>query len=526
MVVGNRGFRVAFAGVGHAPPKTCNDQMQVVKGENSMGLLFKGGTVVTATEELPVDVLVEGEKITTVASEVPAAGHEVVECDGMLLLPGGVDVHTHLDLPLVGTHSNDDFDSGHRAAAFGGTTTHIDFAIQPVGGTMAEGLKIWQKKAELAQIDYGFHMTITDPRPQVIDAIPTMLDEGITSIKILMAYKNIFQVDDTGLYRTMRVCATNGMLVMVHAENGDVEALIREELVNEGKLAPVYHAASRPPEIEAEATNRAVMMAGLTGCALYVVHMTNAGSVEALRRGRQAGYPVMGETCPQYLTLTVDDHLAQPDFHGAKYVCSPPIRTQADHEALWLALRDGALQAFATDHCDFWWEGGIGPWQAWGDAHPEGDWAAYEAQDPSYRRPGKEMGRDDFSKMPNGLPGIEDRLYVLWQLGVNTGRISRSRFVELCCTNPAKIYGLYPRKGTIAPGADADLLVWDPAHEHTLSAATHHMKTDYNCYEGLQVTGKPVRVYQRGKLLVDGEAWHGKIGGGHYLPREPYAPIL
>ena len=484
-----------------------------------MGTLFKHGVIVTAGDMYAADLLVEDEQIVQIGLDLPVSDHEVVDCAGKYLMPGGIDVHTHLHLPLAQTSSNSDFDSGHRAAAFGGTTTHIDFAIQPRGGTLAEGFAIWQQKARPAQIDYGFHMTITDPRDDVLADIPTLLDMGINTIKVLMAYKNSFQIDDTGLFRIMRMAAQHGMLVMVHAENGDVEAILREELLASGLTQPLWHPSSRPAEIEAEATNRAVMMSRLTGCPLYVVHMTCEGAVAAVRQGRAAGVPVMGETCPQYLALTASEHLGLPGFEAAKYVASPPLREQRDQQALWSALRDGTLQVVGTDHCDFWFEGGVGPWEAWAAAHDNHHWAKYERQDPSYRRPGKELGRDDFSKIPNGLPGIEDRMLVTWQLGVNGGEITPTRFVETHCTNPARIFGLYPRKGTLAVGSDADILVWDPAAQHVISARTHHMLTDYNAYEGLRVEGKPVQVYLRGRKLVDGDEWLGENGYGQYLAR-------
>lgn len=484
-----------------------------------MGKLFKDGTLVTASEMTPADVLVEGERVHTIGADIDPTGHEVIDCAGKYILPGGVDVHTHLYLPLAETCSNSDFDTGHRAAAFGGTTTHIDFAVQPLGGTLAEGVRIWQEKAAPAGIDYGFHMTLTDPRPEVLKEIPSMLDYGINSMKILMAYKGSFQVDDSGLFQTMRIAARHGMIVMVHAENGDVEYHLRAELLRAGLRTPNWHAASRPAALEAEATNRAIMMAGITGCPTYIVHMTCAGAVDALRRARADGVRVMGETCPQYVTLTAAEHLGKPDFEAAKYVCSPPIRAQDDHDALWHALRDGTLATVATDHCDFWFEGGRGPWREWAAEYGQSEWPAYERQNPTYRRPGKELGRDDFTRIPNGLPGIEDRLPVMWELGVNGFHISPMRFVELHCTNPARIFGLYPRKGTIIPGGDADLAIWNSETVRTISAKKHHMHTDYNVYEGLEVRGWPERVYLRGRLIVDGERWLGENGFGQHIPR-------
>lgn len=491
-----------------------------------MGTLFKNGTIITASDKIQADVLVEGEKVTLIGVNIDSKGHEVVNCKGKYLIPGGIDVHTHLDLAFGGTYSNDDFDTGHKAAAFGGTTSHIDFVIQPKGGSLHDGLRIWRKKAELAQVDYGFHLGITDLRDEVMEEIPSLVDEGITSLKLFMAYKNVFQIDDKTLYRAMQQAAKHGMIVMVHAENGDVEEQLRLQLLAEGKTDPIWHYYSRPPEIEGEATNRAVVMAGMTGCSLYVVHMTCDPAIEAMRRGRALGYPVMGETCVQYFHVTRDKYLGAPGFEGAKYVCSPPIRNPRDQAILWQAVKDGTLQAVSTDHCDFWYEGSVGPWQEWSKVHNGGDWAAFEAQDPTYRRPGKELGKGDFSKIPNGLPGIEDRMMVMWHLGVNGGKISPSRFVELNCTNPAKIFGMYPRKGTISVGGDADIVVWDPKKSHTISAKTHHMRVDYNLYEGMKVKGVPTQVYLRGKKIVDGDSWYGSNGGGQFIHRSPHAPVL
>jgi len=491
-----------------------------------MGTLFKNGTVVTSSDEFVADVLVEGEVISVIGRDLPSAGHEVVDCTGKYLLPGGIDVHTHLDLPFGGTISNDDFETGHIAAAFGGTTTHIDFVIQPIGGSLMDGLNTWRQKAQKACIDYGFHMAVTDLRDDVMQEIPSMVNEGITSLKVFMAYKNVFMVDDNTLFRAMQQAQRHGMIVMVHAENGDVESLLTPQLLAEGKTDPKYHASSRPPEIEGEATNRAVVMAGLTGCPLYVVHMTCEPAIQALARGRALGYPVMGETCTQYLFLTVDEHLAAPGFEGSKFVCSPPIRSTHDQGVLWKALRDGTLQAVSTDHCDFWYDGGKGPWQEWLDQKGNVGWDDYEAQDPSYRRPGKELGKGNFAKIPNGMPGLEDRMMVGWHHGVNSGRFSPSRFVELHCTNPAKIFGMYPRKGALVVGADADILVWDPNKTHTISAKTHHMRVDYNVYEGMQVQGVPVQVYLRGKKVIDGDQWTGDKGKGQFIARSPHAPVL
>lgn len=468
-----------------------------------MTTLIKNGTVVTAADTVKADVLIEEGQVTLIGQNLPADGHEVIDAEGLLLLPGGIDVHTHLDLPFGGTVATDDFFTGHKAAAFGGTTSHIDFAIQPMGGTLRQGIGEWHHKAEgKACIDYGFHVAITDLRDDVMDEIPKVIDEGITSLKLFMAYKGLFQIDDTTLFRAMMKAAENGMLIMVHAENGDVIADMMAKLLAEGKTEPHYHAVAHPALAEAEATGRAVALAGIAGAPLYVVHMTCEEAVEQLALGRDKGLPVMGETCTQYMFVFEDD-LARPNYEGAKYVCSPPVRKPKDADVLWKALANNTLQAVSTDHCPFWFEGGI-----------------------KGRIAGKELGKESFDKIPNGMPGIEDRLPIMWHFGVNGGRYSANRFVEITSTNPAKIFGLYPRKGTITVGSDADILLWDPNKEHTISAETHHMNTDYNVYEGTIVKGWPVRTLLRGQSIVVGEQWHGQEGQGAFLRRNPNAEVL
>lgn len=468
-----------------------------------MRKLIKNGTIVTAWGEQEADVLIEGEKISEIGPGLDAGDAEVVDATGMLLMPGGIDPHTHLDLPFFGTFCSDDFYTGHKAAAFGGTTSHVDFVIQPVGGTLHEGLEEWKEKAAgKICIDYGFHMAVTDLRDDVMEEIPSMLDEGITSLKLFLAYKDVFQVDDETFFNALLTAQKHGMLIMVHAENGDVIDTLQKQIVAEGKTEPKYHAEAHPALAEGEATGRAVALAGIADAPLYVVHMTCRESLEQLELGRRRGLKVMGETCTQYLFLTVDD-LAKPGFEGAKYVCSPPVREAEDQAALWESLSSGLLQVVSTDHAPFFYEGGV-----------------------NGRPAGKELGRDSFTKIPNGMPGIEDRLMVMWDHGVNKGRFSRSRFVELMSTNPAKIFGMYPQKGEIAVGSDADILIWDPNKTHTISASTHHMNTDYNVYEGMTVKGMPVKVYLRGKLIVDGDQWLQEQGEGRYIRRKPYAEIL
>jgi dihydropyrimidinase len=469
-----------------------------------MTTLIKNGTVVTASDTVKADIVIDGEKVALIGQNLPADGHdEVIEAEGLLLLPGGIDVHTHLDMPFGGTISSDDFFTGHRAAAFGGTTTHIDFSLQPIGGTLRQGIGEWHHKAEgKAAIDYGFHVAITDLRDDVMKEIPRVIDEGITSLKLFMAYKGVLQVDDTTLFRAMIKAAEHGLLIMVHAENGDVIADLTARLLAEGKTEPKYHATAHPALAEGEATGRAVALAGITGAHLYVVHVTCQEAVEQIALGRDKGLAVMGETCTQYMFVFEDD-LARPDFEGAKYVCSPPVRRPKDAQVLWKSLANNTLQAVSTDHCPFWFEGTV-----------------------KGRRAGKELGKPSFDKIPNGMPGIEDRMPVIWHHGVNGGRFSPNRFVEITATNPAKIFGLYPRKGTIAVGVDADIVLWDPGKEHTISAKSHHMNTDYNVYEGMTVKGWPVRTLLRGKSIVVGEVWHGREGTGMFLRRSPSDQVL
>jgi dihydropyrimidinase len=468
-----------------------------------MGTIIKNGTVITASDTVLADLLIEGEQVALIGQQLPPQGHQVIDATGKLLLPGGIDVHTHLELPFGGTLSSDDYFTGQRAAAFGATTTHIDFVIQQKGGSLKQAVEMWhQKAAGKTVIDYGFHIAITDLRDEVMAEIPSLVDEGISSIKLFLAYKGALQVDDTTLFRSMVKAAEAGILSMVHAENGDVIAELVASALAKGNTAPIYHAKTRPAIVEGEATNRAVALAGVAGAPLYVVHMTCRQALAALAQGRQQGFPVMGETCTQYLFI-FEEELGKPGFEGAKFVCSPPMRTPADAAAIWQALANHTLQVVSTDHCPFWYEGGV-----------------------NGRLPGKEMGRNSFAAIPNGVPGIENRMGVMWQHGVNGGRISANRFVELMSTNPAKIFGLYPRKGTIAVGADADVVIWDPQKQYTIRAATQQMNTDYSLYEGMQLTGYPDKVLLRGKVIVDGNEWKGQRGAGQYLPRQAHAPLL
>ncbi|HEV7129400.1 MAG TPA: dihydropyrimidinase [Ktedonobacterales bacterium] len=459
-----------------------------------MRTLIHGGTIVTASDTYQADVLIEDEKILAVGHGL--SGDTRIDARDHYVIPGGIDVHTHLDMPFGGTVASDDFFTGHRAAAFGGTTMHIDFAIQPKGATLRETLDMWQAKAKgKAAVDYGFHLAITDLPDRVMAEIAKAPEWGVTSLKLFMAYKGALMVDDATLFRAMQQAAKHGLLIMVHAENGDAIDILVAEALAAGHTDPKYHALTRPYELEAEATYRAIRLAEVAGAPLYVVHVTNAGSVEAIRLARARGKTIYGETCFQYFFFTKDD-LARPGFEGAKWVCSPPFREQSDQEDLWRAVRADELQIISTDHCDFWYEGGK-------DGKPAG----------------KELGKGDFSKIPNGVPGIEDRMMVLYTHGVRGGRFSLNRWVELCCTNPAKLFGVYPRKGVIAAGSDADLVVWDPEAKHTISAKTHHMRTDYNLYEGMEITGMPSVVLSRGRILVQDGQWKGEQGAGQFIKR-------
>jgi len=458
-----------------------------------MRTVIAGGTVVSASDTFLADVLIEGEKIISIGQQL--SGDTTIDATGKYVIPGGIDVHTHLDMPFGGTVASDDFFTGHRAAAFGGTTTHVDFAIQPKGASLRETLDLWHAKANgKAAIDYGFHLAITDLPDAVMQEIASVPEGGVTSLKLFMAYKGALMVDDATLFRAMEQAAQHGLLIMVHAENGDAIDILVRQALEAGHTEPKYHALTRPPELEAEATNRAIRLAEVTGAPLYVVHVTNAGAVEAIRLARGRGRaPIYGETCVQYFFFTKDD-LARPGFEGAKWVCSPPYREKSDQEDLWRAVSVNELQVISTDHCDFWYEGGK-------DGKPAG----------------KELGIGDFSKIPNGCPGIEDRMMVLYTQGVRAGRFSLNRWVELCCTNPAKLFGMYPQKGVLAPGSDADIVVWDPAAAHTISAKTQHQRTDYNLYEGMQMTGMPAVVLSRGRGLVQGDLWQG---AGRFIARQ------
>ena len=458
-----------------------------------MDLLIKGGTIVTASDQYIGDIGVEGGQISRIGRALPADGAQVVDAAGLYVLPGAIDAHTHLDMPFGGTVTSDDFETGQIAAACGGTTTHVDYCLQSVGGTLHDALRDWHAKAAgKAVIDYGFHLAVTDLNEAVMAELPDVVAQGVSSIKCFMAYKGVFQIDDATLFQLLEQARALGALVNVHAENGDVVDLLIRRLVAEGMLAPRYHAASRPPEVEAEATHRAVALAELARAPLNVVHMTCEASVRHVAEARARGAThIHGETCPQYLLLDVEQY-DEPDFQGARYVMSPPLRARREQEFLWRALAGGTLQTLMTDHCSF------------------------------RMADQKALGRDNFAKIPNGAPGIETRVPLMFSEGVGKGRISLQTLVATMCTNPARMYGMYPRKGCLAIGSDADIVLLDPKKRVTLSAATLHQRTDYCPYEGFEVVGYPVLTISRGEVIARDGSFVGENARGRYIRRGPY----
>ena len=455
-----------------------------------MNTLIRNGTVVTARETRAADVRIEGGRITEVGPSLPAnpADH-AIDASGMYVMPGGIDAHTHLDMPLGDIVSTDDFETGTRAAAFGGTTCIVDFAIQARGTRMRDALDTWWKKAEgRATIDYGLHMIVTDLGGEGLEDMDDMVGEGVASFKLFMAYPNSLMVDDATIFKALSRTAKNGALICMHAENGGVIDVLIARALAEGKTAPIYHALTRPALAEAEAVHRAIAIAEIAGAPVYIVHVSSEDALEQVREARDRGVPVFAETCPQYLLLSIED-LERPNFEGAKYVLTPPLRPKKHQGKLWDGLKHDQLQVVSTDHCPF----------------------CFADQ--------KTLGKDDFSKIPNGGPGIENRMQLIYHYGVNSGKLSLNRFVETVSTAPARIFGLYPKKGEIAPGSDADVVIWDPHAAHTISARTHHMRVDYSMFEGFEVRGNARTVLSRGETIVDGGKFLGKAGRGHYLKR-------
>ncbi len=458
-----------------------------------MGLLIQDGVVVNADRTMAADVLIEGGTIREVRAGVDPQGHTVVDAAGLLVLPGGIDAHTHLDMPFGGTTSADDFETGTRAAAIGGTTTIVDFAIQAKGTKMRTALDAWWKKAEgKACIDYGLHMIVTDLGTSGLEDMDDMVSEGVASFKLFMAYPNVLMVDDATIFKALQQTSKNGALICMHAENGSVIDVIVQQALAEGKTAPVYHALTRPTVAEAEAVQRAIAMAEIASAPVYIVHLSSEDALNQVREARDRGLPAFAETCPQYLLLSIEDQMPGKSFEEAKYVFTPPLREKKNQPKLWDGLKQDHLQVVSTDHCPF----------------------CFADQ--------KSLGKDDFTKIPNGGPGIENRLQLIHHHGVNAGKLTLNRFVEITSTAPARIFGMYPKKGTIAAGSDADIVLWDPNAEHTISAATHNMRVDYSMFEGFKVRGNARQVYSRGEQIVESGKYLGKTGRGNYLRRDAH----
>ena len=460
-----------------------------------MGTLIQHGTVINADSTMKADVLIEGERILSVGPALDPAGHTLVDATGLLVMPGGIDVHTHLDMPFGGTTSADDYFTGTRAAAIGGTTTVIDFALQSRGHTLAEALAIWDVKAAgKACVDYALHMAITDlgPANEALAEMEQMVAHGITSFKLFMAYPNVLMIDDGLMFQVMQKAAALGALICIHAENGAAIDVIVSQALAAGHTEPHWHAFTRSAEAEAEATHRAIALAEMAGATVYIVHLSNSDSLRELKAAQIRGLKALAETCTQYLVLSLDDQMPGKSFDEARYVFTPPLRRKANHAPLWEALADGSLCVVSTDHCPFTTEQ-------------------------------KALGRNDFTKIPNGGPGIENRLQLLWHHGVNAGLLTPERFVALTSAEPARIFGI-PTKGRIAAGFDADILLWDPAADYTITAATQAMNTDYSMFEGWQVKGNAQSVWSRGALIVEQGNFIGQAGHGRFLKRQ--APFV
>src|SRR5215471_4278644 len=462
----------------------------------SFDTIIRNGSVVTATDTYVADVAISNGKIAAIGKDLPSqnASH-LIDASQKLVLPGGIDVHTHLDMPFGGTMSADDFETGTRAAAFGGTTTLIDFAIQYKGQPLRQAFDTWMSKASSKAVcDYAFHCIVTDISGGQLSEMNDLIHEGVTSFKLFMAYPGGFMLDDGSIFKALQMTSKNGGLICMHAENGSAIDVIVQQVLAEGKKAPKYHALTRPTTAEAEATARAIALAEMAGAPLYIVHLSCNDALEKVREARDRGLPAYAETCPQYLYLSLEN-MEAPGFEGAKYVFTPPLREKWHQEKLWQGLAKDTLQVVSTDHCPF----------------------CFKEQ--------KELGKDDFTKIPNGGPGIEHRLSLVYTGGVHGKHFSPNRFVQLVSTAPAKLFGLYPRKGTIAVGSDADLVIFDPNAEHVISAKTHHMRVDYSMFEGIRVKGMPRTVLSRGRPVIESGKFVGRAGSGEFVRRQTYSTI-
>jgi dihydropyrimidinase len=453
-----------------------------------MKTVIKSGRIVTAVDDYTADILIEDETVSMIGKSIDVDADRIIHAAGKLVIPGGIDPHTHMELPFGGTYSSDDFFTGTRAAAFGGTTTIIDFAVQTKGESMTSGIDAWHKKAEgKCAIDYGFHLITTDFEDGDEKEMYSLMDEGITSFKLFMAYPGVFLADDATIFRAMSAAGNRGGLICMHAENGIVINEIIKRFLADGRTAPKYHALTRPTIAEAEGVHRAIAIAEMAESPVYIVHLSCTDALNQVRQARDRGIPAFAETCPQYLFHSVEDY--GDDFEGAKYVMTPPLREKHNHAELWKGLKMDDLQVISTDHCPF----------------------CLKEQ--------KELGANDFSKIPNGAPGVENRMSLIYNGGVVEKRISLNRFVELTSTAAAKMFGLFPKKGTIAVGSDADIVIFDPEKEHTFGVDAEHMNVDYSSYEGWKVKGKVETVIQRGRVIIDEGVHTGKAGDGHFIKR-------
>ncbi|MBT8379316.1 MAG: dihydropyrimidinase [Ignavibacteria bacterium] len=455
-----------------------------------MSLLIKNGQIITAEKDFFADVYIKNEKVNLIEQNLDRDAQDIIDAKGKYVIPGGIDVHTHLDMPYGEITSSDDFETGTIAASFGGTTSIIDFATQSKGKSLQDAFNIWQKKAKgKAVIDYGFHMIITELPDSQLAEMDELINNGITSFKMFMAYPDRLMLDDNTIFKAMKQAQKNGSLILIHAENGiEIDEIVKNALA-EGKTAPIFHALTRPAETEGEAVERSIELAEKSGCSLYIVHLSTNDGLEKISEARKKGFPVFAETCPQYLFLSLED-MNNQNFEDAKLIFTPPVREKWHQQKLWEGLINNQLQVVATDHCPFCFNGQ------------------------------KDLGKNDFTKIPSGGPGIENRMQLLFEGGVNGRRFSINRWVDLTSTTPAKLFGMYPKKGTIEIGSDADIVIWDPNKMHTISSETHHMNVDYSLYEGMKIQGSAETVISRGEIIISNNKFIGEVGRGRFIKRK------